>query len=955
MTRLAPLRHAIRLLVVSLLAGLMLLAGWTAPAQAITSKNTGVSRFGSCLAAQKAGDLLLLMDESGSLKESDPDAARVEASKYLLKTLGSYADRVGANLELAVAGFSDTYAPKQDWTRLTEASSGELGNRLNELANANSGIDTDYWLALDGAREALAARGAGPEGGQRCQVIAWFSDGAIEFTPRPVVKPYADGISLDAPNGPEETTRRAIDSICRPGGLADQLRSNGVVMLGIGLGDKDFDVMSAIATGTGLQGMKCGELVDPVPGDFYRVENIDDLLFAFDSLNPEPGVTKEGPVCKLQVCPEARHTFVLDRSIKSVHILGSGGVEGVVPYLIAPTGETLELTRKDGQSDGTLAGVPVTYEWQSASAQTISLANAGAPQWVGEWAIVYVDTTGEHGDAVSKVSIHITTDIFPALADDELAWHSGQVLEDVTFGLVDGKGKTVPAGDLAGSAVFSADLVPAGGKPIPVVDAVGKDDITRPVDVDLTDLTPGRAVLKMSLVITTAPVLAPDGAQIAAGTELSPQDVEVQVQILPKVGLPTTGARIDFGSVQATKGTTATLDITGPGCAWIADPAKVTAAPDGVDSARITSETNSPDNCLKVEKGETAQLTVTLGADQDGRGGLNGTVPVHVSALNDTDDSQVVDVPFVASLFKPLDEGTFAFVLIAALLLGPGIPLLLLYASKWWASKIPDTPMLAERITVTVDDDRVLRDGQSFGMADRDLVQPVPGLTGGTRRLQVLGTELVVKLGASPFGVGRVLVDAQGLVGVSSEVPGYDKSGLHAVLPLAVHNKWVVLHDPQGPATQADVLLLVSVSTDQAGRERIYEDIGRRLPELLTALRLRAVQAGQASPHDQSGAPGSPFGGDPGAGPSSFDPFANTMSAPVYGGNPGGPAPFDPFGPPGAPPRGPQGPPPPRPQGPRGPQGPQGPQGPGPGGPYGPPPGGRPHNPDPFNPFGGGA
>ena len=67
------------------------------------------------------------------------------------------------------------------------------------------------------------------------------------------------------------------------------------------------------------------------------------------------------------------------------------------------------------------------------------------------------------------------------------------------------------------------------------------------------------------------------------------------------------------------------------------------------------------------------------------------------------------------------------------------------------------------------------------------------------------------------------------------------------MLPLAVHNKWVVLHDPRGLANVADVLLLVGGRTDTATRERLYEDVARRLPELLNGLRLRAVQAGLAS------------------------------------------------------------------------------------------------------------
>ena len=42
----------------------------------------------------------------------------------------------------------------------------------------------------------------------------------------------------------------------------------------------------------------------------------------------------------------------------------------------------------------------------------------------------------------------------------------------------------------------------------------------------------------------------------------------------------------------------------------------------------------------------------------------------------------MVDVPFIASLIHPLSTTNFVLVLIAALLLGPGIPLALLYAAE---------------------------------------------------------------------------------------------------------------------------------------------------------------------------------------------------------------------------------------------------------------------------------
>src|SRR5215207_7520070 len=899
----------LRFIAVALLIGAMV--GWAVTAAYAEPAGGGAKRFGACLASQKAGDLLLLFDESSSLQSTDPQAARVQAARYLLQTLGKYADRVGANLEVAFAGFSDTYAPEHNWTKLTGSSADQLGTELSSIATKNTGIDTDYWLALDGAREELASRGPGPNGGQRCQAIAWFSDGKIDFTPRPTSKPYADGVSLDSPTGIDDTTRRAVDSICRPGGLADQLRSSGIIMLGIGLGanktPSDFDVMSAISTANGLNGLACGKITDPVPGDFYPVSNIDDMLFAFDALSPDPGTTRQGPVCQLQVCPEARHNFTLDRSIKSVDILGSGGVAGVVPYLISPSGKTLELPKKDGRNAADLDGVPVSYEWRSDSAQTISLQNTGGPQWAGQWAVVYVDTTGQHPDAVSKVSIHITTDIFPALTGaDKVSWRSGQVLKGLTFGLVDGQGKPMQPTDLAGTATMSAALVADGAAPIPLLQSVAKEDITKPVDADLTKVNPGHAVLRVSLVITTAPATDPSGAQIALGTRLSPQDVDVPVQILPKLGLPTPGQRIDFGTVQASKGATAPLNITGPGCAWIADAdaAKVVAAPDDIGTPRVTSTANSAQNCMKVQTGQTAQLPVTLRTDHDGHGGLNGAVPIHVAALNNPSDAQVVEVPFVASLIQPLNTTNFVLVLIAALLLGPGIPLALLYASKWWVSKIPDTPMLAERIPVEVSNDVVLRDGGPFAMADTDLIKPVPGLAGGTRRLTVQGVTLTATMGRSPFGAGYVTVDADGLISVGSELPATDSSGLRAVLPLAVHNKWVVLHDSHGPANVGDVLLFVGGRTDTATRERLYEDVARRLPELLNGLRLRAVQAGLAAAHDEPGQGVSPFGEAAPGVPMAHDPFQS--AGPSRSGSPGAahpqrparydPDPFDSFG-----------------------------------------------------------
>lgn len=868
----------LRVAAVGALALALSTPGWfgaTAGAAPEDPDNAAVNRYGGCLASQKAGDLLILVDESGSLKSTDPQAARVDAAKYLVKTLGDYADRTSSKLDVAIAGFAEGYGLRQDWTPLTGASVDSVNSRLQTLAGRNSGADTDYWLALDGARQSLADRARGNP--NRCQAIAWFSDGKIDFSQHPGSRPYAPDVDLGSPAGIDEMIHRATESICRPGGMADQLRSAHIVMLGVGLGDKaaspDFDVMSAIAAGTGSGGSKCGSIMDPKPGAFYQVSNIDQMLLAFDALNPTPRIVDSKPVCHQNVCQEARHNFVVDRSVKSVNILGSGGMPGIVPYLISPSGQQLQLPDKGHQVDSSIEGIAVSYQWQSESAQTISIRGENSSKWPGQWAIVYVDTTGQHPDAVSRVAIHITTDIFPTVDQKPNSpWRAGQVMRGVTFGLVDERGKPIDPDGLAGEAVMSAVLAVDGAAPVKLLDSVSKNEIGKPVDIDLTNVKPGAASVRMSLVITTAP--APN----APGTQLSPQQVDKPIQILPRLGLPTPGERIDFGTIQGTEQVTAQLQITGPGCVWIAngDRPTIVAAPDGIATVDVTSTATGPGNCLKLDGGHKAGLPVTLHTDRGGHGGLNGTVPIHIAPKDNPSQAQTVDVTFTASMVKALSTTNFVLVFLAALLLGPGVPLLLLYAAKRYVTRIPDAPMLAQRIRVEVDADVLLRDGDPFEMVDTDLVHPVPGLAGGARTLTVEGVELSAVIGRNPFGVGHVKVNATGYVSAGSEMPSTDASGLQAVLPITVHGTWVVLHDPRGASNKAEVLLMVPGQSDVAQRRELYGDIGRRLPDTLTMLRYRAVEAGLAHPADGGPRLRAPFGVAPAA-VADDDPFEDAQ------------------------------------------------------------------------------
>ncbi|MFF0279912.1 vWA domain-containing protein [Rhodococcus aetherivorans] len=896
-----------------------------APAASAAPQQSAVGDFGGCLASQREGDLLLMIDESGSLQVSDPEAARVSAANYLLEQLSSFGGSAGVALDVSVAGFSDDFTVHAPWTRLDGGSLPALQDEVDRFRSRTNGVDTDYWAALDGARGALADRSS--TAANRCQAVAWFSDGKLDFTTRDAEKPYAPGVSLGTDAGVQQIIAAARESICRPAGIADQLRSSGIVTFAVGLAAGtaqagDFDLMRSIATGEPAAGQACGNRTSPRPGDFYLAQNIDDLLFAFDAFS-SPGqapLENETGVCVGQVCEEAQHRFVLDNSIGSVTVLGFADADGLVPTLVSPDGAELAMPRDNAPRSLNVDGVGVDYRWLSARSVSFTmrqpaLANPG--QWQGMWALVFVDPDGSDPAARSKSNIHISGNLFPAwLGQDVTAIHSGEKTSAIQLGIVDSDRREIDPSDLLGSAYLSVSLVDSARVAHELASRIPKNGIDEPIELDLTSVPPGEATLRLALEVTTADARTASGTVIAPGTQLAPQYVDVPLTVAPPVGYPTLPNRIDFGTVEGSGRFPVEIPVGGPGCVWLdsAEPIRIDAVPDGVgDVALVNPAATSAERCLAVEEGAQGALTVELDVPEAGNGSLNGSVRMMMAPAGELDRAMPVDVPFTAELQKPLDSGRFLLAFLLTLFLGIAIPLALLYVLKWRASRIPAETLKAQRFSVTIADGAVLRDGVPFTLRDGDLTEIVRNLDKPARLLTADGVKLEAKTGLSPVGTGYVRVKAGGLLGSSGAKPDHDPRTGEARLPLAVHNDWVILHDPAGPADHASVLLLVGAGSNPV---RLIEDLNRRAPGAFARLRERVGSDDTATPG--TGAPD----GRP-APQSSFDPFgaptappAPTFGAPpAFGGSSGfgaaphrgssssaAPAaqPFDPFRPPGA-------------------------------------------------------
>lgn len=881
-----------------------------AGAQAMPAPPTPISRFGGCLAAQKEGDLLLLIDESGSLKDSDPSGSRVVAAQYLLRRLQAFTERTQTKLNVGIAGFSHNYSPALDWTTLDADNAARISGVLESFRTRVQGQETDYWTALNGARGSLVARGPGANDSKRCQAIAWFSDGALDIIPRASDKrkadalggsrkEFAEDINLTNEAAAAEAEKRAAQQLCRPTGLSDQIRSEGVVIFAIGLaGPKGaspeaFALMRQVATSEG----NCGAITTPPPGEFRLANDLDGLLLAFDQISTpdQPAIQKEAPICQNPDCPD-HHRFVLDASIGQVHVLGNADLTTVKVYLRGPNGEPVELVRKSvgAKETITVGGVPITYMWPSDRTVEFDMTKgADSSAWTGAWAISFVDPAAGPSGGKSRSNIHISSDLRPGWTAPKKPLYSGERIPEAMLQVLNGQGQVVDPGQILGQLRLDATLVGEDRTEVPVASA-DVAGLTKPFDLDLTKLKPGPAVLRLQLNLTTAGPMGPD-AKPESGTALKPQSAEIPIVVLPPVNYPKVSDKLDYGRIETRAGLdkTAGLKVSGPGCVWLEPAApKLTGAPS--DLGKVTVESgrhSSRATCLQVREGATAEFPVTLKTEAGGNGGLSGVVKVMTGPIDDQDKGVPVDVRFSGDIKKPLEKFNFITALVAGTVLGPGIPLLLLYLLKALTAKIPSRVMFGQLVPVTVDNGVVNRDGVPLALGTGDLTSMVSPRSGGARSLKVDSAELRTKVGWSPFGSGYVVgvLGQPPLPGAGSENPASSGKRHLPRLPLAVHNKWMVFHDPKGPANSAHLLLLVGTGQGDQQRKDLIERIHRQLPHLLDLVRGSAGASTAPSSLDGDGQADLFMGASEEPDPFA-DPFGTGCSSDPFGEAP------DPFG-----------------------------------------------------------
>jgi hypothetical protein len=170
------------------------------------------SDVGRCLTSGKSSSLSVfyLIDNSGSLRWTDPDNERREILQGSVAELASFVSQ-GVEVEVSAHLFSSTTIEVFDWTQLNSPSDAQdlatdLAGRINNELVA--GV-TDWEEGLELAYDELASRS------DTCQMLIWFTDGGIN------------------PSNDDKATDKSLANLCRP----------GVGSVGLGSGT-DYGLMS---------------------------------------------------------------------------------------------------------------------------------------------------------------------------------------------------------------------------------------------------------------------------------------------------------------------------------------------------------------------------------------------------------------------------------------------------------------------------------------------------------------------------------------------------------------------------------------------------------------------------------------------------------------------------------------------------------------------------------------
>lgn len=660
------------------------LPGLGSPVAALqATHDSAFDRIAACTHTNRRLIALFLVDESQSLQTTDPRAERVTAAKVAIAALATLprlrTSEAPPEVHVLLAGFSSSLTPAGPWVVLTDSSADDLARRTETFAERAAGIDTDYVAALDGARQALAERSSelARSAGDTCKVVILFSDGKFDIEDRNSAtsgrygnrKPWAPDIALDQSSGGRQAVERGRTLVCRPGGIADELRADGVVTIAVALtaalqpADEAF--LQALATGAaGAQA--CGASSGEASGAYVAAPQLAELVQAFHTVaNRLSGGSALG--CTPSSCYPGGRAFIVDPGIRRFHLLATTS-QTATAQMSTPTGATVILGSEPLTREG--SGFRLSHRWLAPGALVVDTEiDRGDRRAAGTWTVSIADPRGVP-DGAATVQVFAFSDLAPRLLGEPrlLRGEPGEL----RVGVVDGDSVIQHLDRIVRSTSLEADVVSSDRSgprwPLPEVapHPDGTFSVTLRPPADVSDVS---IELSLRLAVTTL-----------SGLELAPSVRLTRVPIdrpgdFPAIGptdlrlSPVIGARPAVGTI------TVRASPNADACVWL-EGIDVTASPSSVDGFghRLEPQSQSAATCTAVRRGQALPLRLLVEPMSVAAGSVRGSVRLGFTNSNSEREETAV-IPFRFEMSRPVDRERQAGIFVVLVALSLVVPL----------------------------------------------------------------------------------------------------------------------------------------------------------------------------------------------------------------------------------------------------------------------------------------
>lgn len=752
------------------ITGVLIVTGlWVGvtPAAAAQQSSDWSSELQSCVSERQSLLALFLVDESGSLRDTDPDDQRVTGVQLGISSLSNLVDQLEESidapvrLDVSVIGFASVATERQSWG---SADAALASTAVTEMADRDQFAETDYANALISTLDSFQTRAtavAAETGVDPCKILYWFTDGEFDIVSRQgetisndfeEQKVWAPDVDLAvSTEGIIERGRQVIceDTSFASPGIADQLRLAGVITISLALTEQidpeDEQFLESIAINS--ESSRCGEEVSIGASNPLADNNALPCEFG----TPLDGTKAFPDECERQsLNPSVSQVVQGDPGMDRAYFVVSSGAEEVRLTLTPPAGSTFELLAGDS---ATSAGARIETVFVSPSVATVEIDfDPSSTAWLGDWVIEVEDPAGSNGaDAFRQLTYWGDYRPSMRLAGESLVLgDDGELIVEVVT-------STGTAVDVSTFASFDVSIVATNTDGVQFAEALRRDGAFSVV-VSTAGATVG--VVETEVTVRT---------QTESGIRLETVTIPGSFRIDPLPGYPTLVTEsLLLDPVEDIGVTTFELVVAGDadnsGCVWLGG-----LVPDDVSSrlgSTFTLETDAPTSeaeCLAVPAGELVVLTGVVQTSDPLRGRFNGTIPVN---LRSRDDQPFLTAPadVAFSLDVSPDEQRRTLILALMLLAGVLVPLLVTYVLGWFGARFRSGGRLKHLVIPVRVGPQGLRgqDSNDGPKVDRTAFEPGPSGVDGSKEFEVDGTRFGTRAPLNPFSAPSGLAEASG-------------------------------------------------------------------------------------------------------------------------------------------------------------------------------------------------